>query len=110
MSQIPKLFKFFWISLAIRVSLENPVCAILERVIVSVNESGAVATVGLCQRLQERTGLGKFLKDFVGVVFASIIDDNQPGIWVSCRLYYRIPVINELSDIVFFVIGGDYYI
>ena len=69
-----------------------------------------MAAVGLRQRLQERSCCSKLLKDFVGVVLAAVIDDYKPGIRISIRLYNRIPVIDKLSDIVFFVIGGDYYI
>ena len=50
------------------------------------------------------------MKDFVGVVLAAVIDDYKPGIRISIRLYNRVPVINEPSYIVFFIIGGDYYI
>ena len=82
----------------------------LKRVLIPVNESGAVAAVGLRERLQERPGCSKLLKDFEGVVPASVIDDHESGVRIAVRLPDRIPVVNELSDIVFFVIGGDYYI
>ena len=69
-----------------------------------------MAAVGLRERLQERAGYGKFLKDFVGVVLASVVDDYEPGIGISISLNNRIPVVNKLPDIVFFIVRGDYYI
>ena len=82
----------------------------LKRVLIPVNESGAMAAVGLRERLQERPGCSKLLKDFEGVVLASVVYDNEPRIGITVCLNDRIPVIDKLSDIVFFVIGGDYYI
>lgn len=69
-----------------------------------------MAAVGLGQRLQETTRRGKLLEDFVGIVLAAVIDDNEPGILISCCLYNWIPVLDELPDVVFFVVGWDYNI
>ena len=52
-SLVPKLFEFLRIGLTIRVSLENPVSAMLECVLISVDEGRTMPAVGLSQRLQQ---------------------------------------------------------
>ena len=68
-----------------------------------------MSTVWLIKRHKKWSCSCTFLKEFVGVILAAVVDDHQTGFsLVIVTLHYRIPLVNGSLDIFSFVVGWNY--
>ena len=81
----------------------------VQRIMIPEQNRSAVSPVRLCQREQQRLFFRTAFQYVISTVLASVINDNQAGFSPAVVfLHDGVPVLHNLTDILFLVICGDH--